>query len=632
LPARRAEEKVVNTHPKSVIDFVPYITERTHDFTGREWVFERTHDFTGREWVFRAIDDWLADPDGARVFLLTGDPGCGKTAIAARLVQFSQEEATPPEGLPRLVPGFLSAVHFCSAREALWTNPHTFCESLAVQLSHYPAYAAALVAQAQGGDDPGKHPMQVVHQKVENVATGGVVVGFVIKQVAVSRVSPEDDFVQAVRRPLEALSQERPEERVILLIDALDEALAYSGEVGILSLLTKAANLPNAVRLIITTRPRTEVLRPLQRTAPVQWSLTQDAGLTRSMGDVRTHVLQMLDQRPKLAHKLASDLSQETFAETARDKSQGNFLYVNYLLKMLAAQPAEITRDTLNELPTGLEAIYVEFLERLLAGDPAAWEERYAPLLGTLAVARQALSEKQLAGIVGITRTQVRRDLKTLRSFLDVDEGLPASQRTYTIYHRSFVDFLLDEDRSEEYWCEEQAQHERIARHYLGQCRDNWSMCDAYGLRHLAAHLYALRDDPDHRGDLYKLIDRSYMETKLDAFHSHQPFSEDVALAIRTAEEEVPVRWAQLIRGCLIAASLGSMATNIPPEALGVLAGTGDPRLLAQARDYAALMQDRERQCEAYQLMGEVLLKREEMEEARYRHQDFAKYKCRDAP
>ena len=67
------------------------------DFSG--YIAERTRDFVGREWVFQAIDDWLGDSGGARVFLLTGEPGCGKTAIAARLVEFSQGEARPPEGL-----------------------------------------------------------------------------------------------------------------------------------------------------------------------------------------------------------------------------------------------------------------------------------------------------------------------------------------------------------------------------------------------------------------------------------------------------------------------------------------------------------------------------------------------------
>jgi hypothetical protein len=53
----------------------------------RNLIAERTRDFTGREWVFAEIDRWLSDPEGARFFILAGEPGIGKSAIAARLAQ-----------------------------------------------------------------------------------------------------------------------------------------------------------------------------------------------------------------------------------------------------------------------------------------------------------------------------------------------------------------------------------------------------------------------------------------------------------------------------------------------------------------------------------------------------------------
>lgn len=47
-------------------------------------IADRTRDFTGREWVFAEIDAWLADPSAPCFFIITGEPGIGKTAIAAR--------------------------------------------------------------------------------------------------------------------------------------------------------------------------------------------------------------------------------------------------------------------------------------------------------------------------------------------------------------------------------------------------------------------------------------------------------------------------------------------------------------------------------------------------------------------
>jgi hypothetical protein len=199
---------------KPVIDFTGYLTERTAHFTGREWVFQ-------------AINDWLADPDGSRYFLLTGEPGSGKTAIASRLVQFSNGVATPPAELSHLTHGFLSAVHFCSARDSRWTNPYVFAESLAVQLAErYPVYAKALVEKS--GD-------RQVHIEVQQYLGQGKAIGVMINHLDISGVSPEDAFNRIVREPLEVLFRSGFDQQVVILIDGLDEALSYSGIVNIIS-------------------------------------------------------------------------------------------------------------------------------------------------------------------------------------------------------------------------------------------------------------------------------------------------------------------------------------------------------------------------------------------------------------
>jgi hypothetical protein len=90
------------------------------DFDGL--INERTAAFAGREWVFRSIDEWLEDPAAERVFLLTGGPGTGKTAIAARLVQVSRGEMNMG-GLRRLGPGVRH-------RDAYGALPHRSLDDL----------------------------------------------------------------------------------------------------------------------------------------------------------------------------------------------------------------------------------------------------------------------------------------------------------------------------------------------------------------------------------------------------------------------------------------------------------------------------------------------------------------------
>jgi nucleoside-triphosphatase THEP1 len=51
----------------------------------------------GRHWLFAEIDQWQATLDAPRSIIITGGPGTGKSAIAARLTQIRD----------------INAYHFC---------------------------------------------------------------------------------------------------------------------------------------------------------------------------------------------------------------------------------------------------------------------------------------------------------------------------------------------------------------------------------------------------------------------------------------------------------------------------------------------------------------------------------------
>jgi Cdc6-like AAA superfamily ATPase len=106
-----------------------------------EYMSDHILNFTGRKWVFQKIYNWLSNPNASRYFLLAGEPGSGKTAIAQRLTQFSQSK----ESLhPDLLPSFLNAIHVCSARDSTSVDPRNFCKSVALQLAPIQDYTIAL--------------------------------------------------------------------------------------------------------------------------------------------------------------------------------------------------------------------------------------------------------------------------------------------------------------------------------------------------------------------------------------------------------------------------------------------------------------------------------------------------------
>ena len=114
------------------------------DFSG--YITDRTHDFVGREWVFDAIARWLDDLDGPRYFIITGEPGIGKTAIATRLTQVYD----------------IAAHHFCTARQADTSDPLLFAQSISQQLGAIDGFAEGILEQDRITVDA----QQTIHQNL----------------------------------------------------------------------------------------------------------------------------------------------------------------------------------------------------------------------------------------------------------------------------------------------------------------------------------------------------------------------------------------------------------------------------------------------------------------------------------
>jgi hypothetical protein len=456
-------------NPKLGIDFSSFIAERTTNFTGREWVFE-------------AIQNWLADPNGDRFFLLTGEPGSGKTAISARLSQFAYGVAT----YPGMEAGFLQAIHFCSATHPIWIDPRDFVEAIALQLGPIPAYAKALV-------NVGEKQINIHINQNIGKAEKSSITAISIQTLDVSGlISPQELFNLIVLNPLQEIYQNGFNQPITILVDSLDEALTHSGQLTIVDLLSKLQGIPDRVRFLLTSRPQPDILERFDRDACI-YNLTTGEGLIHSSKDISLYVSEILNQQPTLQEKLTSELTTDVLIAQVAQNSEGNFLYVSYLLQMLLSQPEVISESMLTELPVGLTGIYRNFLQRLVQGDKQTWRKDYAPILGVLAVAQAALTREQLVSFVQVKKSKVLETLEMLSQFIDTDESLPASQRTYALYHRSLADWLLDEDKAEGYWCDPVEQHERIIDYYQSK-KNNWNQTnlnelDDYGLRYLATHL-----------------------------------------------------------------------------------------------------------------------------------------------
>ena len=152
-------------------------------------------DFTGRVWVFDEIDRWLADRQGAPLFLLTGEPGVGKSAIAAQVV------LTYPDVI---------AYHFCIAGRNETIVPSTVLRSLAAQLGEkLPGYGTALANTIKP-----THLTVNVNIDVQTM-TGGQITGVVVNHL--TALDPQTELEVLLRVPLATLPA--PKQPMLVVIE-----------------------------------------------------------------------------------------------------------------------------------------------------------------------------------------------------------------------------------------------------------------------------------------------------------------------------------------------------------------------------------------------------------------------------
>jgi hypothetical protein len=247
-------------------------------------------------------------------------------------------------------------------------------------------------------------------------------------------------------------------EPIVLLVDALDEALTYTGNINIVQLLAKLTDLPSPVRFLVTARPDQRVLKHYSKVKP--FDLIADA--PPDSEDIRHYIASCL---AAISTGL-NEAEQERLAEEVADKAAGIFLYaaqiLDNLLPRLMVMPnldwSSLLLDPLHDMYYR----YRDFLNRELGSDPQPWFDIYEPLLGLIAVAQgDGLTRNQLAAISG---KDVERPLRACGQYLAGE--LPNGP--FRVFHKSFEDFLLEDPDNIDYHINGTNYHSLIVDYYLG--------------------------------------------------------------------------------------------------------------------------------------------------------------------
>lgn len=380
--------------------------------------------FTGREWLDRELDAWLAR-DVGRLFWVVGEPGIGKSAIAAHLT--TRED--------------VAAWHFCSTSNSRTLDPREFTAAVASALSQrLPGFEAALAS---------RHP-------------------------ELPRERAMTAFRELVVEP--ALSTQPPGTTQLLVVDALDEARRGDGETIVDLLVEHAPSLPPWLRIVATTRPDAEVLGRLD----VLGCVTVDAESASNLADLETYVRARLEE-PVLAEtaKGTPDLPERILEAAA-----GNFLYAQMALRLIESSSAE-TIDV-SAMPAGLPGLYNQMFRQAFP-DRSEYRSRYETVLTCLAAAFAPLPWGTLERATGLAPRDLGDRLDELSSFVRTEGS--GTTADYSLFHRSFAEWLRTIQRGQPYAVDAKQGHARLAEALEGQHPQ-----DEYAVRWLPRHLIALED------------------------------------------------------------------------------------------------------------------------------------------
>ncbi len=350
---------------RGILDFGSFIAEKTDGFVGRQWLFDR-------------LDEFLEEkPQG--YFLLRGDPGIGKSALAAELVRQR------------------GCVHHFNIRAEGINRPEDFLANVCAQL----------------------------------IATYGLPHTFLPPEA-----TRDANFLKKL---LEQVVERHPDEKVMVVVDALDEATGMPEGVNPLYLPTA---LPHGVFVLATSRRGTTFRG--DEIGGLEIGQDEEGNLA----DVRFFVESKLERPGIRGYIEAQGLDEETFVSEMVGKSQGNFMYLRYVLPEIELG---VYQDRgFDTLPRGLENYYEDHWQRMRSRDEEAWFNYQLPVLVALTVVKEPVSVNLIVDFSGVDdRRRIRQVLVEWDPFLystEVEDEEGNRQTRRRLYHASFQEFVERKD------------------------------------------------------------------------------------------------------------------------------------------------------------------------------------------
>jgi hypothetical protein len=579
--------------------------------------------FARREWLAAVVEKHL-DVAGRSFVLLTAEPGAGKSAFMAQLAHdhpawlryfIRRDQRTVLADVSAKTLLLRIGYQLAASQPGLFSRQQVIL-SIKQRIGEV-ADRSELVGAEITRLIASPFYQRVLHIEQNVRINQGRTVGLRVEELVTdTRLLTEEDLLHlALLDPARALERADPTQRIVVLIDVLDEIRYHTTGENILNWLTNCQALPTNVRFVLTSRSPDQPLNVFcAKQEPNLTKLTISVENVEVRQDVKDFVAGFLNEEPVARCLRLGGKNSKEFAQELLTKAAGNLGYLDAIARGLdqaitSHDPRKVQALlSLKELPTDLEGLYAFFLqqiksvvarERIEVIDPQtgerydkdAWPAIYAPILGVLAIAVEPLSAQ---GIEELGQIRAERPW-TIQAFERLSQFLDVSNNCYRFYHASVAEFLTDPrtganvERAALYQ-DASRWHLRISEHYW-RCRGDWSRSDDYGLNNLALHLAASAQVEK----LLTLLDKEWMEERYErSGHSYHGFLEDIGFAETLLTTDDEFNLAHFMRLASMKHVVRELSTNLGDDDLQTLVFL---KRGAEALDHARLRRTTVEQC-----------------------------------
>ncbi|CBX99800.1 hypothetical protein LEMA_P073890.1 [Plenodomus lingam JN3] len=314
---------------------------------------------------------WLRAKPEQPFLWLQGNPGCGKSVIAAKLVYFLQLTAVKAPSTNRVI------CHFCT---------YTFPSS-----TRYEGVLKSIIRQLLLNSDE--------------------LTAHVYQECIVGKKQASTIFLERLILTLITALSDEPHEPlwIWIIIDGINEC-ENEKQARLVSLMNQISSLPASnhgvtCKVLLTTRPSPNV-RGFLKTKRKQVIYLSDEQ-SPLLSAIRLYVSRRLDSMHVKLQQLELEAHEiEAMEELVSQKASGMFLYARLVLDYINANiffTGDELRDAINQLPATLNEFYQKLLYQILARLNEQSQERVRCIFGWIAFAKRPLKKLEFLSALSFT-------------------------------------------------------------------------------------------------------------------------------------------------------------------------------------------------------------------------------------